>query len=157
MIVCTAPDPLEIQAPSIFLAGSIEQDRAEQWQQIVIERLDPYFGTILNPRREQWNADWEQSIDHPEFRQQVEWELEALERADLIILYFDPNTKAPISLLELGLFARSGKILLCCPEGYWRKGNVDIVCRRYGIEQFETLDGLIKATIRQFSMIDPLI
>jgi hypothetical protein len=29
-------------------------------------------------------------------------------------------------------------------EGYFRKGNVDIVGRRHGIPQVETLDGLVQ-------------
>jgi len=66
-----------------------------------------------------------------------------LEMADTILLYFDPKTKSPISLLELGLFAKSGKMMVCCPEGFWRKGNVDIVCERYRIPQFESLEELI--------------
>jgi hypothetical protein len=52
-------------------------------------------------------------------------------------MYFDPNTKSPISLLELGLFAQSKKLIVCCPRGFWRKGNVDITCDRYGIPFFD--------------------
>jgi hypothetical protein len=48
-------------------------------------------------------------------------------------MYFDPNTLSPISLLELGLHAKSGKLIVCCPEGFYRKGNVDIVCQNFGI------------------------
>ncbi len=55
-------------------------------------------------------------------------------------MYFDPNTKSPISLLELGLYAASDKLTVCCPEGFWRKGNVDIVCERYGVEQVDTIE-----------------
>jgi hypothetical protein len=57
-------------------------------------------------------------------------------------MYFDPATKSPISLLELGLFAKTGKLIVCCSEGFWRKGNVDIVCKRYGVMQVENLDKL---------------
>ncbi|MBQ0740161.1 nucleoside 2-deoxyribosyltransferase domain-containing protein, partial [Aquimarina celericrescens] len=70
-------------------------------------------------------------------------ELDALEQADRIIMYFDPATKSPISLLELGLFAKSGKLLVCCPKGFWRKGNVDIVCERYKVDQVNNLEELI--------------
>lgn len=63
----------------------------------------------------------------------------------------DPTTKAPITLLELGLFATSGKLVVCCPEGYFRKGNVDIVCRRHGIPQVETLEGLVRHLRASFS------
>jgi hypothetical protein len=38
------------------------------------------------------------------------------------------------------LFARSGKLLVCCPEGFWRKGNVEIVCARYGVPLVGELD-----------------
>ena len=50
----------------------------------------------------------EQEADEPEFRRQVEWELGALESADVIVMYFAPGTQSPISLLEMGLHARGG-------------------------------------------------
>lgn len=143
MKLITAPNSLRINQFSIFLAGSIEQDKAERWQDRVIEKLSDLPITILNPRRAEWDASWEQKIENPQFNEQVNWELDALEKADKIMLYFDLNSKSPISLLELGLFAKSGKMLVCCPEGFWRKGNVDIVCQRFGIEQFESLEQLI--------------
>ena len=45
--------------------------------------------------------------------------------------------------VELGLFARSGKLRVCCPEPFWRKGNVDVVCARYGVPLLPSLKGLI--------------
>lgn len=66
-----------------------------------------------------------------------------MERATWIAMYFAPGTKSPISLLELGLFARSGKLIVCCPDGFWRKGNVEIVCAKYNIVLFLSLDELI--------------
>jgi hypothetical protein len=65
-------------------------------------------------------------------------------------MYFDKDTKSPITLLELGLFARGGTIIVCCPEGYWRKGNVDVVCEKYDIVQVDTLDKLIEGLIKVF-------
>jgi hypothetical protein len=47
-----------------------------------------------------------------------------------------------ITLFELGLFARSGKLVVCCPDGFWRKGNVDVVCKRYGVETVGDLEAL---------------
>lgn len=142
MQVITAPEPFCIRHPSVFLAGSIEQDTAEKWQEALIRRLADCSVTILNPRRKAWDASWNQSIRHSEFRKQVEWELSAMERADRIAMYFDPKTKAPVTLLELGLFAASRKLIVCCPEGFWRKGNVDIVCEKYGIRQVPGLEAL---------------
>lgn len=116
---------------------------AENWQDQVIADMSTIRGTILNPRRKDWNASWKQDIDNPQFAEQVNWELDALERADLILFYFDPATKSPITLLELGLFAKGKKPLyVCCPEGFWRKGNVDIVCEKYMIAQTSSLSSL---------------
>lgn len=139
------PLPTLLATPSVFLAGSIEMGQAIDWQSAVERALAAYDLTILNPRRDDWDASWEQAITHPQFRAQVEWELAAQERADLIAMYFAPTTQAPITLLELGLFARTNKVIVCCPAGYWRKGNVDVVCQRYGIPQVATLDALVTA------------
>jgi len=58
--------------------------------------------------------------------------------ANLIVLWFDPKTKSPISLLELGLHARQDKLHVYCPEGFWRKGNVDVVAHKYGFPVYGT-------------------
>lgn len=128
---------------SVFLAGSIEMGQAEDWQTYVSKALMDEAIDLLNPRRDAWDNSWEQSIDNPLFREQVEWELEAQELATLIAMYFAPKTKAPITLLEFGLFAPSAKLLVCCPEGFWRKGNVEIVAQRYQIPMVNSLDHLI--------------
>ena len=143
MNIIKPPHPLLVNQPSLFLAGSIELDKAELWQDRVCSSLAAFPVTILNPRRDSWDASWPQDMSFAPFREQVEWELEALELADMILMYFDPATKSPISLLELGLHAKSKKMAVCCPTGFWRKGNVDIVCARYGIEQVERLEDLI--------------
>jgi|TARA_R110000822_G_scaffold59269_3_gene147895 hypothetical protein len=141
---------IEIQSPnkivvpegysSMFLAGSIEMGIAEDWQKRVQKQLLDKEIVFLNPRRDDWDASWEQTIENPKFKEQVEWELNGLDQADVIFMYFDPATKSPISLLELGLHANSSKMMVCCPEGFWRKGNVDIICERYGITQFDSLN-----------------
>lgn len=130
---------------SIFLAGSIEMGVAEDWQSKIEEELKDYNVIIFNPRRDNWDSSWEQSIHNPQFREQVEWELDHLDKADIILMYFDENTKSPISLLELGLYAASGKMILYCPEGFWRKGNVDIVATRYGVRQVHSMAELLVA------------
>jgi len=130
---------------SIFLAGSIEMGVAEDWQSKIEEELKDYNVIIFNPRRDNWDSSWEQSIHNPQFREQVEWELDHLDKSDIILMYFDENTKSPISLLELGLYAASGKMILYCPEGFWRKGNVDIVATRYGVRQVHSMTELLVA------------
>ena len=148
---------IEVQAPlnysqhtdkkKIFLAGSIEMGRAVEWQKRVVEDLEDVDVVLLNPRRRDWDSSWEHSINHLQFRQQVEWELQALDDSDIIVMYFDPETKSPITLMELGIHAATNpsKVIVCCPDGFWRKGNIDIVCARYGVAQVEDLNDLIFA------------
>lgn len=135
---------LSVYQYAVFLAGSIEMGAAEDWQTETIKKfIDENDDLIIfNPRRDDWDSSWEQSIDNPQFRGQVQWELDAMNKADTIVMYFSPGTYSPITLLELGLYAASDKLIVCCPEGYWRKGNVDIVCAEYGIHQVESLGDL---------------
>jgi Nucleoside 2-deoxyribosyltransferase like len=153
MIVFKPPDLYELAAgaTSVFLAGSIETGTAEDWQAGITARLADLDVAILNPRRDEWDSTWRQSLDDPQFRAQVEWELDGLDRASVIALWFAPTTRAPISLLELGLTARSGRVVVGCPDGFWRKGNVEVVCARYGIPLFPDFGafvGAVRARIR---------
>ncbi len=141
------PTPIDLAADerSVFLAGSIEMGRAEDWQTMVEQALADLPIAILNPRRDAWDASWEQSISNPLFREQVEWELTGLEQTSVVAMYFAPTTQAPITLLELGLVSRSDKLVVCCPAGYWRRGNVEVVCHRYHVPIVADLAELVKA------------
>jgi hypothetical protein len=124
--------------------------KAENWQEKLTQALASSGATILNPRRDDFNPDLPQNLDSPEFVEQVEWELDALEKADVIAMYFDPAGMAPITLAELGLHARSGKLVVCCPDGFWRRGNIQIMCRKYRIpftNSFDTLVNAVKARL----------
>lgn len=141
-----APDDFDIKKgyKSVFLGGSIEEGKAEDWQSKIVKALKDEKILFLNPRRDDWDASWEEKITNPEFKLQVTWELTSLEFADIIVMYFDPETKSPISLLELGLHSRSDKMIVCCPEPFYRKGNVDIVCEKYKIKQADSIEDVIK-------------
>ena len=113
---------------------------AEDWQKDVISNFrHKDFVTFYNPRRVNWDVNLTQEESTPEFNEQVNWEIHYLEKCDIIFMYLDPRTKSPISLLELGMFANSGKMIVVCPDGFWRKGNVQVICSRFGIPLFETL------------------
>lgn len=134
---------LQIDLKTVFLAGSIEMDKAVNWQKKCEELLQDQY-VIFNPRRNEWDSSWSQTIENDNFREQVNWELSALEKADIVIMYFAENTMSPISLLEFGLYAQSNKMKVVVEENFWRKGNIDIVCERYSVEQFKTLEELIQ-------------
>lgn len=143
--------------PIIFLAGSIEMGAAEDWQTKVTKQYEGAAVTICNPRRDDWDSNWHQDIENDKFAEQVTWELEAMRMADIIMMHFEPETKSPITLLELGLnidatdWPRSSKLIVHCPEGFWRKGNVDIVCKMYNIKQVDTIEEMIKEANRRIA------
>lgn len=132
--------------PSVFLAGSIDMGIAVNWQAQMESALAAYDVRIMNPRRDDWDASWQQTIANPQFAEQVEWELEGLERASVISMYFAPDSQAPVTLLELGLTARADKLIVCAPHSYWRSGNVHVVCRRYGVPLVPDLAALAEST-----------
>lgn len=135
--------PLNSKKTKIFLAGSIDMGKAEDWQAKATQNLINENVIIFNPRRDDWNKEWKPLASDSNFKKQVEWELSALESSDIIIMYFEPSSQSPITLLELGLYVKSKKLLVVCPDGFWRKGNVDITCKRYNVKMYNTLDDLL--------------
>ena len=126
----------------VFLAGSIEMGLAEDWQSRIAREFSDMENLVLfNPRRDDWDSSWEQKESNLQFNSQVNWELSKLDECDIIFMYFSPGTKSPISLLELGLYAESGKdFIVVCPPEFWRKGNVDIVSTKFNLRRFDSIE-----------------
>lgn len=145
-MIIKAPNSYPNDKPTIFLAGSIEMGKAEDWQKVLGAQIVEKFGdrvTVLDPRRDGWDSSWKQEDGDNEFTKQVVWEQNALIFSQIRFFYFAPGTISPISLLELGQFGDVNSVV-CCPEGYWRKGNVDIVCRLAGTKVYPTLEEATK-------------
>ena len=117
----------------IFLAGTIDNGDSTDWQQELINTINGVElrrpTSIYNPRRKEWPS----SDNHREIDRQIEWELSHLEKADLIVMNILANSKSPISLMELGLFAREGRLMVFCPKTFYRYDNVRNVCKRYEV------------------------
>lgn len=140
---------------SLFLGGSIENGKADLWQDKLSEILINKFENIiiLNPRRENWNSALKQDLTNTEFYEQVDWEYNSLESSDYILIYFQPNTYSPISLMELGLFAANKKVIVCCPEEFWRKGNVDFICKKFELTVIENYEDIVSILERDKNII----
>jgi hypothetical protein len=142
---CKPPNNPTYRDYSVFLAGSIEMGKAIQWQKQMADELSTLPITVNNPRRGHWDPEATQSAKDAAFAAQVEWELSALEKADVICFFFDTETKSPVSMLELGLWAHSGKVIVCCGDKFWRAGNIHLVCERYGVPFVKTFAELVPA------------
>lgn len=104
--------------PSVFLAGTIDMGSSVDWQEYIGTKLADLEVLIFNPRRD----FYEQSDENLKY--QIEWELENLQKCDIIFMHLAPNSKSPVSLLELGMFMRNKKIILVCNDSFYRYQNV---------------------------------
>jgi hypothetical protein len=152
----THPNFREVMAPTaytktgltVFLSGSIDTPPAT-WQKTMTGALSHLNVTLLNPHREDWDETWKEDPSFEPWAKQVKWELDGMENADIMAVYFGPRTPAPITLMELGLWARSGKCVVGVSENYPKRGNVILVCERYGIECVATVGALIDGVKRK--------
>ncbi|KAK2614454.1 hypothetical protein N8I77_001277 [Diaporthe amygdali] len=129
---------------SVFLAGPTEIAWREGFIAALKQRITTTSLTIFDPFQPKWDSTWKEDVDvDPRFKAQVEWELGSQDRATVVAVFFHGDSKAPVSLLELGLCARSGKAVVGCEPGYWKRGNVQAVCRRYGVPLADSLGGLV--------------
>jgi hypothetical protein len=131
-----------ITRPSVIFYGAIQREPA--WQTHLAASLADLPIDILDPRRDDWDRTWVEDISFPKFKEQVEWEMDYAQVADVVVFYFAPEALTPITLLELGMYAGTGKAVVCCPQGFYKRGNVQIVCQRYGIDIVEDLEKLEK-------------
>src|ERR1035437_683232 len=128
---------------SIFLAGTISEAKT-LWQDDIAKKLEHFNIDVYNPRRENWNMNASSSEQH----EQINWELKALDKSNIIIMNFLADSKSPISLLELGLYAESGKLIVCCPKKFYRRDNVEIVCKKHNIPILDNMDDLMVRFIK---------
>jgi len=140
MYIVHAPDKdaFPRKLPRLFLGGTIDMGKSPDWQAKLERTLKDKRGVILNPRRPQWDDSWKNDGRkiHRQLRQQINWELGQMERADKIAVWFAPKSKSPITLLEIGLHMRNGKLLIGCPPEYSRAANVYVTAQKYGVKVF---------------------
>lgn len=141
-----APNSYEITKKTVFLAGSIEEGAAVDWQSEVAAKFIKAGIDVLNPRRKDFKKV-EQSMENADMTQQIIWELKGLDCCTDILMNFCKDTKAPITLLELGLYADSGRLIVVCPDDFYRQANVQIVCTKHNIPFFTTINKAVNYII----------
>lgn len=150
-IHCIPPTGSTTRKYSVFLAGTIEMGKAIQWQRHMLHFLQDLPIAVYNPRRGSWNkASTDEELTR-NFHTQVVWEKVNLARASVICFFFDHPTKSPVTMMELGEWAASNKVVVCCNSKFWKAKNVHIQCAYHGIpcvETFEELVPLVRAKLR---------
>lgn len=121
-----------------FLAGSIDLNLPNNWRKEVIEELEDsvHFFDPIRVNHEMLN--------NAQMREHIEWELDALSLSDKILLNFLPDSKSPISLVELGLYAKTDKLIVVCPDKFYLRRYVSVLCNKYNVPFFNSLDKAIQ-------------
>jgi len=105
---------------ALFLAGGITN--CADWQQDVVKLLSDYAVTILNPRRANYPHN-----DPNATEAQIKWEFEHLDKADILMFWFAPETLCPITLFEYGKWLVTEKpIFVGCDPKYARRDDIII-------------------------------
>lgn len=142
---------------TIFLGGSIEMGKAVDWQKDFVQKAkeregklfwSPYDWNICNPRRDDWDNTWKQTIEDANFYQQVSWELTYLRRCNIKVFYFAEGTVSPITLFELGLHSQDPNTYICAHPDYLRRGNLEVYCHMYDKPLYSSLDEVISKIIK---------
>lgn len=143
---------------TIFLAGTIDNGNSFDWQKDIeysLEHLNKNIA-LLNPRRNNWDPSLQQRMSNPTFNEQVNWEMDNINKCDILFMNFLEDSLSPISLLELGIIygIKTSKeinkqIIVIAPDKFWRKGNIEVVCDKMDVPVYSNyqdgLNALIKA------------
>ncbi len=136
-MVHTSDTNLPPQANSkklVFLAGSMCIDKEDNWRKNVIKNYANDFD-FIDPTNENHNL-----LNDSLMKKHINWELEGLELSDIIFMNLLPESKSPISMVELGLYARSNKLIICCPENFYQYRYINALAKKYNVTLFSELD-----------------
>ena len=132
----------------VFLAGSMPAQKDTNWRHEAINKLgDGYhFFDPTNPDHDTLNDE--------QMRAHIKWELDALKLSDYVVLNFLPDSTSPISLVELGLYMASEKLLVICPQEFYKWRYIDTLCKEYGTPIFQNLDAAFNGKNRIDTIIN---
>lgn len=118
----------------VFLAGSIDNRYFGNWRKETAKKLETKVN-VFDPTNMKHD-----SLNDAEMKSHIIWELDALAIADKILLNFLPDSKSPISLVELGLYVASNKLIVVCPKEFYKSRYVFTLCEKYNTPIFENLN-----------------
>jgi len=117
---------------SIFLAGSMDHKQEGSWRDEISAEFGMY--SIFDPTNN--NHD---HLNTKEMKRHINWELNALQLSDIILLNFLPDALSPISLVELGMYVRSNKLIVICPQEFYKSNYVHTLCEKYNTPIFNNI------------------
>jgi hypothetical protein len=137
-------DAIRTDKKLLFLAGSIDLELPGNWRKSLADQLAnhfDFFDPTVTDHKTLTTAEWEEHIH---------WELAAMEKADLILMNLLPSAKSPISLVELGLHSTGSKLIVVCPDSFYKKHYLTILCHRYSTPLFDTTKEAVEHVEKYF-------
>lgn len=137
--------PTEV-VKSIFLAGPTPRDKdIESWRQGALKTLEDlgYDGHVFVPEP----SDGKFSGDYVD---QVEWETNALNQADIIIFWVPRDMKTLPALttnIEWGLWADTGKCVLGTPTGAEHVRYLQWMATKMKVPNYSTLEATLQEAV----------
>lgn len=116
MKVIFAGLPLEVQHPSIFLAGPTSRSaNVQSWRPEALDTLAElgFAGLVLVPERQDWSVKFD-------YQDQVEWEFAGLEVATVVAFRVPrqlPDLPGFTTNVEFGRYVGSGRCVYGRPSG----------------------------------------
>ncbi|GAB1856239.1 hypothetical protein MHTCC0001_10740 [Flavobacteriaceae bacterium MHTCC 0001] len=143
-MIYTSKIPLPVKEEKkdyVFLAGSIDLKLKGDWRSelinIVGDKVHFIDPTISN----------HDELDDIQMKKHINWELDALNLADKVFLNLLPDSKSPISLIELGMYVRTSKLIVVCPEAFYQSRYIKTLCEKYNVPLFDSLNSAVNSLI----------
>lgn len=132
LVFCPDEIPGVAEGPVVFLAGpSLARGSGENdtggWRERAIDELTTFDGIVLHPESPNRNVD---------VVRQSTWDFDGCNRADAIAFWI-PRDKSRFpgltSNFELGLWLRSGKVVVGYPPEAYAMAYIDATVRRFDL------------------------
>lgn len=124
----------------LFLAGSMDLERGSTWRSFLIMKLsDNENFHFLDPTNKNHDI-----LTDGEMEAHVGWELQAMKMSDRIVLNFLTDSLSPISLIELGMYVASNKMVVVCPLEFYKRKYIETLCNTYQTPIVSSLDEVIE-------------
>ncbi len=134
---------IKLEKPSIFLAGSMAIGDRMNWRTRAINTFEKRYH-LFDPTNVH-HAD----LNDSEMSKHIKWEWEALKHSDAILFNFNAESKSPISLLELGMYIRSEKIVVVCPKEFYQSHYIETLCSEEQVPLFQSIEEVLNRDIFQ--------
>ena len=119
---------------SIFLAGSMDFNSESNWRKRVINEFNKDYNffdpTITN----------HDTLTNSQMEKHIQWELAALELSDKVLLNFLSVSESPISLIELGMYVKTTKLIVVCPDKFYKSRYIKTLCATYATPFFTDVE-----------------